>query len=262
MNKTCNKCGASVPAEQKFCTSCGGNEFTEAAAVQPTVAPVQPTVAPVQPAVAPVTPVAPVAGAQPPKKGMPTWLKVILIILLVLGLLGACTVGCVVVGIGSFVNEVNEAIEDSESDYDYDYDYDYDDEDTSTDTGVYGFEDTFTFDDLEITFGSDYTFTTISNQYSDYYGKDIVRVPVTVTNKSTETHGLNMFYYTIYGTTGTKVNNVSTWFSDDSLDYAGDLRSGASYTKYIYFVYDADGTYVFEFDNYSEEVEVELEISK
>ena len=68
MNKTCKKCGASVPVDQKFCTSCGGNEFTEAAAVQPTVAPVQPAVAPV----------APVAGAQPPKKGMPTWLKVIL----------------------------------------------------------------------------------------------------------------------------------------------------------------------------------------
>ena len=258
MNKTCKKCGASVPADQKFCTSCGGNEFTEAAAVQPTVAPVQPAVAPV----------APVAGAQPPKKGMPTWLKVILIILLVLGLMGACTVGCVVMTGKAIVDGANEALEDLESDlgdYDYDYDYDYDDEeeeDTSTDTGVYGFDDTFTFDDLEITFGRDYTFTTISNQYSDYYGKDIVRVPVTVTNKSTETHGLNMFYYNIYGTSGSKTNNVSTWFSDDSLDYAGDLRSGASYTKYIYFVYDADGTYVFEFDNYSEEVEVELEITK
>lgn len=258
MNKTCNKCGASVPADQKFCTSCGGNEFTEAAAVQPTVAPVQPAVAPV----------APVAGAQPPKKGMPTWLKVILIILLVLVLLvGGCTAGCVILT-KSAVDSANEALEDWESDlgdYDYDYDYDYDtdeEEDTSTDTGVYGFDDTFTFDDLEITFGSDYTFTTISNQYSDYYGKDIVRVPVTVTNKSTETHGLNMFYYNIYGTSGSKTNNVSTWFSDDSLDYAGDLRSGASYTKYIYFVYDADGTYVFEFDNYSEEVEVELEITK
>jgi hypothetical protein len=258
MNKTCNKCGASVPADQKFCTSCGGNEFTEAAAVHPTVAPVQPAVAPV----------APVAGAQPPKKGMPTWLKVILIILLVLGLMGACTVGCVVMTGKAIVDGANEALEDLESDlgdYDYDYDYDYDtdeEEDTSTDTGVYGFDDTFTFDDLEITFGSDYTFTTISNQYSDYYGKDIVRVPVTVTNKSTETHGLNMFHYNIYGTSGSKTNNVSTWFSDDSLDYAGDLRSGASYTKYIYFVYDADGTYVFEFDNYSEEVEVELEITK
>ena len=258
MNKTCKKCGASVPADQKFCTSCGGNEFTEAAAVQPTVAPVQPAVAPV----------APVAGAQPPKKGMPTRLKVIIIILLVLCLMGACTVGCVVMTGKAIVDGANEALEDLESDlgdYDYDYDYDYDDEeeeDTSTDTGVYGFDDTFTFDDLEITFGSDYTFTTISNQYSDYYGKDIVRVPVTVTNKSTETHGLNMFYYNIYGTSGSKTNNVSTWFSDDSLDYAGDLRSGASYTKYIYFVYDADGTYVFEFDNYSEEVEVELEITK
>ena len=258
MNKTCKKCGASVPVDQKFCTSCGGNEFTEAAAVQPTVAPVQPAVAPV----------APVAGAQPPKKGMPTWLKVILIILLVLGLMGACTVGCVVMTGKAIVDGANEALEDLESDlgdYDYDYDYDYDtdeEEGTSTDTGVYGFDDTFTFDDLEITFGSDYTFTTISNQYSDYYGKDIVRVPVTVTNKSTETHGLNMFYYNIYGTSGSKTNNVSTWFSDDSLDYAGDLRSGASYTKYIYFVYDADGTYVFEFDNYSEEVEVELEITK
>lgn len=261
MNKTCKKCGASVPAEQKFCTSCGGNEFTEAAAVQPTVAPVQP-------AVAPVTPVAPAAGAQPPKKGMPTWLKVILIILLVLGLMGACTVGCVVMTGKAIVDGANEALEDLESDlddYDYDYDYDYDDEeeeDTSTDTAVKTLGDTFTFDGFEITLAEDYTFTTITNQYSDHYGKDIVRVSATIKNNNDETDSLSSLDYKFYGSAGSELSSVGYYF-DDSVTSAGELRSGASYEKAFYLIYDADGTYAIEFDDwFDDKATVEFEVTK
>lgn len=257
--KYCSKCGVGATSETKFCSNCGSDQFSVAMAST--------TVQPVQPGVAPVQPVPPVGG-QAPKGGMPTWLKVIIIILVIFLLIGGCAVGCtlyvgklatdfVTDAMDTFEEDLDGVMEDLEAEVGSQIE---EQQNENTTTATLG--STFTFDDLEITFGSDYTFTTISNQYSDYYGKDIVRVPVTVTNKSTETHGLNMFYYNIYGTSGSKTNNVSTWFSDDSLDYAGDLRSGASYTKYIYFVYDADGTYVFEFDNYSEEVEVELEITK
>ena len=257
MNKTCNKCGASVPAEQKFCTSCGGNEFTEAAAVQPTVAPVQPAVAPV----------APVAGAQPPKKGMPTWLKVILIILLVLVLLvGGCTAGCVILT-KSAVDSANEALEDLESDledYDYDYDYDYDEEeeDTSTDTAIKTLGDTFTFDGFEITLAEDYTFTTITNQYSDHYGKDIVRVSATIKNNNDETDSLSSLDYKFYGSAGSELSSVGYYF-DDSVTSAGELRSGASYEKAFYLIYDADGTYAIEFDDwFDDKATVEFEVTK
>lgn len=258
MNKTCNKCGASVPADQKFCTSCGGNEFTEAAAVQPTVAPVQPAVAPV----------APVAGAQPPKKGMPTWLKVILIILLVLGLMGACTVGCVVMTGKAIVDGANEALEDLESDlgdYDYDYDYDYDDEeeeDTSTDTAIKSLGDTFTFDGFEITLSEEVTYTTVPNQFSEHYGKDVIRVAATVKNNNDETDSLSSFDYKFFGTQGAELGSL-TYYFDDSVGQAGELRAGGSYEAAFYLLYDGNGTYAIEFDDwFDEKVSVEFEISR
>ena len=257
MNKTCNKCGASVPADQKFCTSCGGNEFTEAAAVQPTVAPVQPAVAPV-------------AGAQPPKKGMPTWLKVILIILLVLGLMGACTVGCVVMTGKAIVDGANEALEDLESDlgdYDYDYDYDYDtdteeEEDTSTDTAIKTLGDTFTFDGFEITLSEEVTYTTVPNQFSEHYGKDVIRVAATVKNNNDETDSLSSLDYKFFGTQGAELGSL-TYYFDDSVGQAGELRTGGSYEAAFYLLYDGNGTYAIEFDDwFDEKVTVEFEISR
>ena len=49
---------------------------------------------------------------------------------------------------------------------------------------------------------------------------------------------------------------------DEAIDYAGDLQPGASYTKYIYALYDGDGKYVIEFDNYREKKSVQLNIKK
>lgn len=121
--------------------------------------------------------------------------------------------------------------------------------------------DTFIFDDLEITLGTDITFTKVNNRFSDYNGKDVVKLPITVKNLTDETHGLNMFYYEFYGSQGTEVENVASYFKE-SIDYAGDLRSGASYTKYMYFIYDGNGEYAIEFDNYSEKINVVFDINK
>lgn len=125
----------------------------------------------------------------------------------------------------------------------------------------YGFNETFIFDDLEITIGSNYTFTKVDNRYSDYHNKTVIKLPITVKNLSSETHGLNMFYYDIYGSYGTEVKKLSTYF-DDTVDFAGDLRSGASYTKYLYFLYDGNGEYAIEFDNHSKKITVEFEINR
>jgi uncharacterized membrane protein YvbJ len=122
-------------------------------------------------------------------------------------------------------------------------------------------DEKFTFDDLEISLGTDFSFTTINNQYSDYNGKEIIKMPITVKNLKDETHGLNMFYYSVYGSNGTKLDTPSSYF-DDSVDFAGDLRTGASYTKYLYFLYDGNGTYTVEFDNWITKRIVEFEVNK
>lgn len=125
-----------------------------------------------------------------------------------------------------------------------------------------GLEEKFTFDDLEITLGSGISFTKINNRFSDYNGQDVVRVPITVKNIKDETHNLNMFYFSIYGANGTQLSTISSYFND-SIDFAGDLRSGASYTKYLYFLYDGDGTYSVEFDKvWGSKITVEFTVSK
>lgn len=130
---------------------------------------------------------------------------------------------------------------------------------TDTKKKSYGFNETFEFDDLKITIGSDYSFVTVNNSYSEYNGKKVVKLPVTVENLKDETHGLNMFYYTVYGANGTEAKGLGSYFDED-IDFAGDLRSGAKYTKYMYFLYDTNGTYAIEFDNWSQKIVVEFDI--
>ena len=124
-----------------------------------------------------------------------------------------------------------------------------------------GLGETFTFDDLEITIGKDIGFDTIDNEFSEDDGKTVVKIPVTVKNLKDETHSLNMFYYKAFGATGTEVGNMSAYF-DESLDYAGELRKGASYTKHMYFLYDEDGKYALEFDDWTNKVTVEFNVEK
>lgn len=125
----------------------------------------------------------------------------------------------------------------------------------------YTLGETFNFDDLEITLGKDYSFTTIDNEYSENYGADVIKLPITVKNLKEETHGLNIFYYSVFGSKGTEVDEVNTYF-DDNIDEAGELRTGASYTKNMYFVYDGDGQYAIEFNDLFNKVTVEFDVTK
>lgn len=113
----------------------------------------------------------------------------------------------------------------------------------------YKVDETFEFDDFEISINNNYSFVKVKNRYSEYNGKTVVKIPITVKNIADETSGLNMFDYKLYGSNGTELRNVAAYF-DNSIDYAGDLRPGASYTKYLYYVYDGDGEYALEFNSY------------
>ena len=134
--------------------------------------------------------------------------------------------------------------------------------DDSQEDKTIGLGETFTFDDLEITLGNNISFTKIDNEFSDYDGQDVVKLPITVKNIKEETHSLNMFYYSTYGSMGTEISTVSSYF-DDSIDFAGDLRSGASYTKNLYFLYDGNGKYAIEFnDVWSPKITIEFDVNK
>jgi hypothetical protein len=126
---------------------------------------------------------------------------------------------------------------------------------------IYKLGDTITFDGLEITFDSTYTFVTIQNQFSEYNGKSVIKLGATVKNISSEKNYLNMFYYSLFGSQGTELSRVTAYF-DDTIDYAGELKPEASYKKYFYILYDGDGDYSIDFDNFSQEISVEFSIYK
>ena len=125
----------------------------------------------------------------------------------------------------------------------------------------YGLGETFVFDELEITLDSTYSFATINNRFSDLNGRDVIRLGATVKNLSEETHSLNMFFYDLFGSQGTELETVSAYF-DDNIDYAGDLRPDASYHTNFYILYDGNGKYGIDFDNYSQKINVEFFIQK
>ena len=124
-----------------------------------------------------------------------------------------------------------------------------------------GLGDKFTFDELEITIGSKYEFSKVKNQFSEHNNKVVVKLPVTIKNLKNETHHLSFMYYKFFGSKGTELDGVESYF-DDSVDNAGDLRHGASYTKYFYFLYDGDGEYAIEFDDWSIKKTVVFNIKK
>lgn len=125
----------------------------------------------------------------------------------------------------------------------------------------YGLGDTITFDGLELTFDSTYSFATLENRYSDYNGNSVIKLGVNVKNVSSETHSLNMFYYELFGSLGTQLDSVASYF-DDSIDFAGKLRPSASYKSYFYILYDGNGNYSIDFDNFSQQISVEFKVTK
>lgn len=136
-------------------------------------------------------------------------------------------------------------------------------ETTTTEVAKNTFGSTIVFDDFEITFGTDYHFETISNEYSDYNGRSVVVLPVNVKNIGDETHSMNMFFYKFFGSQGTELEMVSTYFMFDGadvVDFKGELRPGSSYDSNFYFLYDGDGTYYIEFDDFFTEIEAEFDI--
>lgn len=126
----------------------------------------------------------------------------------------------------------------------------------------YTLGDTFKFDGLEITMGTTVSFTTIDNEFSDNYNRDVVRVRATTKNLKSTSHSLNMFYYTYFSPSGVECDSADAYFDDDFTWNGGDLLPGASYTRAFYMVYDTDGDYKIIFDNFSKKITVKIPVSK
>ena len=162
-------------------------------------------------------------------------------------------------------SEDNDSYNYKESDIDnykdnYDYNDDYD-TDSKEENKTVNAGEVFEFSNMQITIGTDYTFTTLNSSNSTKNGMILVKLPITVKNLSNDENHLNMFYSNIYDPSDKKLTKQSSYF-DDTIDYADDLKSGESYTKYYYFEYTTDGTYKVKFNNYTSKIDVNVEVKK
>ena len=130
----------------------------------------------------------------------------------------------------------------------------------STKSKYHSLGETFTFDGLELTFDEEFSIVTVDNMFAEENGQSVIKLGVTVKNVSEEKNSLNMFYYDLFGSKGVELDSVSAYF-DESIDFAGELKPGASYKQYFYILYDGNGKYSIDFDNYSQQEYVEFEIS-
>ena len=136
-------------------------------------------------------------------------------------------------------------------------------EETKSDNkSVYTIDEDFNFDNLKLNISSTYEVVTITDEYSSYKGTKLIKMPISIENTGTESTKLNSYYLKFYGPDGTEQEKNYSYEYDDGLGMAGDLRSGASYTKNLYFEYKGTGEYVIEFNNYSEKLEVKFKINE
>jgi len=122
--------------------------------------------------------------------------------------------------------------------------------------------DTFVFNDLEITFGEEFGWTTVTSQFSDNYGDDVFYLPISITNLRDETHGLNTFAVNHFGSEGTSQTLFFGGFNFDA-DWGSNMRPGVTQECHMYFLYDGDGEYVAEFTfGFGDATEVIFQVEK
>jgi len=115
------------------------------------------------------------------------------------------------------------------------------------------------FDGLKITFGTEIKWIAVGED--EAFG-----VPLVIKNVGAETNEFNVMFASFFGPSGTELNDVS-WETEiieagDGVGNSDKLRTGAETTAYLYILYDGDGNYYIELDNFKEKAEVELPITK
>ena len=176
-------------------------------------------------------------------KNMPKWLLIVLIVLAI-GVVGSALSSNNTSSDGG-TNETQNKAEEKRKE------------------PTYKVNEPFSFDDLEITIGNEVSYTTIKNEFSEHNKKTVVKVPITVKNNKDESHRLNMFNIKYFGPQGVELDGISTYFDEDNcIEFAGELMPGASYKKYMFFLYDGNGTYTIQFDNYAQKINFKLNIKK
>lgn len=122
--------------------------------------------------------------------------------------------------------------------------------------------ETFTFDNLDLTFSPDIVYTRLNNYGDQYHKHEMFIMPVTITNKGSKPNMLSFLSYECYCPNGSEAKNLSAYYYDDptSVDWGGNIQSGVTATRNLYFLYGGDGSYSLVLDNYSTKLTVNFNV--
>jgi len=121
--------------------------------------------------------------------------------------------------------------------------------------------ETFVFDDFEVTIKDDIDWTRIRARWSDLHNRDVAIFPVTVHNIGESTNGLG-WSFKVYGPNGIELERI-TFYVEDDLASSGDIRPGAVLESKLHVLYEEDGEYVVEFTDFrGGDVQVFIQITK
>lgn len=126
---------------------------------------------------------------------------------------------------------------------------------TNTQSKSYSLGDTITFNGLELTFDTNYSFDVVASTIVTDYNGDYIKLGVNVKNISNDKNSLSAFDYQFFGSQGTQLTSIAGYFND-SIEHLGSLKSGASKKLYFYIPYDGNGNYSIDFKNLSIEFNV------
>lgn len=123
----------------------------------------------------------------------------------------------------------------------------------------FNLEETFEFNDFEITVESDFIYSVVDNEFADEYKKPAIGIPLKIKNLIDEPRMLSFLEYSLYGPSGTELKNVSAYFDwDSSIDFGGDIMKNVEATRYAFFTYEGKGEYNMVFDDFSDVFKVQF----
>ena len=123
--------------------------------------------------------------------------------------------------------------------------------------------ETFEFDGFEVTIGDDISWGTITDKWTDNrVGEAYFFVPITATNHGDETHGL-AWHFNIFNPNGITSERILHYIDAEDFSETGPVRAGATINSYIHFLFEGNGDYVIEFNNWDvNNVEVIFNVSR
>lgn len=117
-----------------------------------------------------------------------------------------------------------------------------------------------TFDGFEISLGLDVEVFVFEEKYSSHNGKDLIKIPFAIKNVKGESNSLNFWEIKFFGPDGIEIDDMNYNF-DDSFK-SEKMRNEAEINCFLYFLYNGDGDYYVEFNDFLNKEEIKISVIK